>query len=63
MYRLAFIIHFFVSTTLAGSLVIAVLVMGLDTWKPIVAAAVLGYLAGFPVSVFVAKAMMSGTKT
>lgn len=63
MFRLAFIIHFFVSTTLAGSLIVAVLVMGMDTWKPIVAAGLIGYALGLPVAVAVAKSMMSNQKT
>lgn len=62
MARLAFIIHFFVSTTLAGTFVIAVLVMGWDTWKPIVAAGALGYTLGFPAAVLIAKAMIAGSQ-
>lgn len=63
MFRLAFIIHFFVSMTLAGSLVVAVLVMGLDTWKPIVGAGVIGYILGVPIAYMIAKAMVGDQKT
>lgn len=63
MGRLAFIIHFFVSTTLAGIFIIAVLVAGWVTWKPIVAAGVIGYALGIPASVFIARAMMANGKS
>ena len=63
MARLAFIIHFFVSTTLAGALVIAVLVIGWDSWKPIVAAGLIGYALGIPAALLVARSMMANGKS
>jgi hypothetical protein len=55
MLPLMLIIHIFIGSTLAGSAVIAVLVMGYDTITPIVAAALIGFVAGFPVSMAIAK--------
>lgn len=55
MLPLFLIVHIFVGTTLAGSAVVAVLVVGLDTWQPLVLAAILGFLASFPISWIVAR--------
>lgn len=55
MLRLSLILHLFIGSTLAGSAVIAALVMGQDTLKPILIAAALGFFAAFPVSYLVAK--------
>ncbi len=55
MLALTLIIHLFVGATLAGSAVILALVLGLDTLTPILIAAAVGFLVGFPISWFVAK--------
>lgn len=57
MVRLALILHLFIGSTLAGLGVIAALVTGNDTVTVILAAAVLGYVVGYPASWFVAKAL------
>jgi len=55
MLRLGFILHLFIGSTVAGSAIIAALVMGHDTLMPIVAAAALGFVAAFPVTYVVTK--------
>ncbi|ARE85266.1 CTP synthetase [Roseovarius mucosus] len=55
MLRLGLILHLFIGSTLSGSAVIAALVMGQDTLKPILVAALLGFIAAFPVSYIVAR--------
>ncbi|MDE4131805.1 CTP synthetase [Phaeobacter sp. QD34_3] len=55
MYRLAFILHLFIGSTLAGSAVVAALAMGQDTLQPILIAALVGFLAAFPVTWLVAR--------
>lgn len=55
MLRLGLILHLFIGSTLAGSAVIAALVMGQDTLRPILIAALLGFIAAVPVSYIVAK--------
>lgn len=55
MLRLGFILHLFIGTTLAGSAVIAALVMGMDTLRPIVLAALLGFVAALPVTWLVTR--------
>ena len=59
MFRLALILYSFIGTTLAGSLVIFVLVIGRDTLWPILTAAGVGVLLGLPVTWFVARAIMA----
>lgn len=48
--KLFSLMHTLISPTLAGIGVIAVLVMGMDGWKPIVIAAVIGALISFPIA-------------
>jgi len=55
MLRLGFILHLFIGSTLAGSAVVAALVIGQDTLVPILIAAGLGFLAAFPVTYVVTK--------
>jgi hypothetical protein len=57
MLRLASILFSLIATTLAGSAVIAALVIGADTLIPILVAAAIGFVAALPVTYFVAKAM------
>jgi hypothetical protein len=45
----------FLGSTLAGTIVIAALVMGYDSMMQILVAAVVGFVAAFPLSVAVAK--------
>ncbi len=58
MMRLASILYSLISTTVAGSLVIAALTMGYDTLQPILIAAALGFVVSIPVAYFVAKAIV-----
>ncbi len=55
MFRLAAILHLFIGSTLAGSAVVATLVLGHDTLYPILIAAAVGFLASFPVTLLVAR--------
>jgi putative flippase GtrA len=55
MLRLSLILHLFIGSTLAGSAVIAALLIGQDTLRPILIAAALGFIAAFPVSYIVAR--------
>jgi hypothetical protein len=55
MLRLGFILHLFIGSTLAGSAVIAALVMGFDTLRPILIAAALGFVVAVPVTWLVTK--------
>jgi predicted PurR-regulated permease PerM len=50
MLRLGFILHLFIGSTLAGVGVIAALATGYDTLYPILIAALIGFLAAFPVT-------------
>ncbi|MBY6091682.1 CTP synthetase [Maritimibacter alkaliphilus] len=58
MMRLASILFSLISTTLAGTAVIAVLVAGYDTLVPILAAAATGVVLALPVTWIVAKKMV-----
>ncbi len=55
MLRLAFIVHLFVGATIAGSAMVFALTMGMDTLKPLLIAALVGWLVSLPVSWIVAK--------
>jgi hypothetical protein len=55
MFLLALVLHVFIGSTLGGSAVIAFLVLGLDSWQMLLAAAVGGFLLAFPVSYVIAK--------
>ncbi|MEN8739400.1 MAG: CTP synthetase [Phaeobacter gallaeciensis] len=55
MYRLAFILHLFIGSTLAGSAVVAALATGQDSLQLILIAAALGFIAAFPVTWLVAR--------
>ncbi len=55
MLRLASLIYALVGPTLAGSLIVLCLVIGLDTLAPILIAALLGFGAGVPVAWRVAQ--------
>lgn len=57
MLRLGFILHLFIGTTLAGSGVIAALVIGQDTLIPILIAAAIGFVAALPVTWIVTKTL------
>ncbi|MEE4117881.1 MAG: CTP synthetase [Paracoccaceae bacterium] len=59
MLRLAALIFIISGATLAGILIVAALVVGLDTARPIVAAAAIGFLMAIPVSVVVARRLAS----
>jgi hypothetical protein len=61
MLRLASILYSIVATTLSGSFIIASLTMGYDTLTPILVAAGFGAILAFPVSYFVAKAIMANS--
>ncbi|MEW2919359.1 CTP synthetase [Ruegeria sp. ANG10] len=56
MSPLTLILHIFLGSTLAGAAVIAVLAMGYtSSWTTILIAAVVGFVAAFPVSYLVAR--------
>ncbi|MBO9435764.1 CTP synthetase [Ruegeria sp. R13_0] len=55
MLPLMLIVHIFLGSTLAGTAVIAVLVMGYTAVLPIVLAAAVGFVAAFPASYLVAR--------
>lgn len=55
MYRLALILHLFIGSTLAGTAVIAALVLERDSAHAILVAALAGFLVAFPVSWSVAR--------
>lgn len=55
MSPLTLILHIFLGSTLAGCAVIAVLVMGHAAWTTLLIAAVIGFVAAFPVSFLVAR--------
>ncbi|MEP2530728.1 CTP synthetase [Shimia sp.] len=55
MLRLAFVLHLFIGTTLAGIGVVAALASGMDTLTPILVGGGLGYLLSFPATWGVAK--------
>ena len=59
MLRLGLILHLFIGSTVAGSAVIAALVMGQDTLRPILIAALAGFILSFPVTFFVTRAVVS----
>ena len=59
MLRLAFIVHLFVGATLAGSAMVFALTMGWDTLKPLVIAALVGWLVSLPVSWILARKIQS----
>ena len=61
MLRLASILYSIVATTLSGSFIIAALVTGYDTLSPILVATGLGAILAFPVSYFIAKAIMANS--
>lgn len=58
MIRLASTLYSLIGTTLAGSLIVAALVMGYDTLTPILIASAVGFVAAVPVAVGVARAIM-----
>ena len=58
MMRLASILYSLISTTVAGTLVIAALTMGYYTLMPILTAEVIGFVVSLPVAYFVAKAIV-----
>ena len=57
MLRLASILYSLISTTLAGSAVIAVLVAGYGTLTPILVAAAAGGVLAVPVAWYVARSL------
>ena len=55
MLRLAFVLHLFIGSTLAGSAMIVALVSGHDTLAPLLWSALAGFLVAFPVTWVVTK--------
>lgn len=55
MFRLATTLFSIISTTLMGTAIVAMLVMGFDTLRPILIAAIVGFVLALPISWFVAK--------
>lgn len=59
MLRLTSLIYPIVGTALAGTCVTAALVMGASDWGPILGAACIGALAALPVSLVVARKLVT----
>ncbi|MBB94412.1 MAG: CTP synthetase [Rhodobacteraceae bacterium] len=57
MLALTLIVHIFTGSTLAGSAIVLALVMGYTTGAPIIAAGLIGFLAAFPLSWLIARAI------
>ncbi len=57
MLRLAGILYSLISTSLAGTFIIAVLVAGYGTLTPILAAALVGFVLALPATWLVTKAI------
>lgn len=55
MFRLASLLYSLISTSLAGSFIIAVLVAGYGTLTPILIAAAAGFVLALPISWLVAR--------
>ena len=55
MLRLASMLYSLIGTTLAGTAIIAALVMGQDTLQPILVAAIVGFVAALPVTYVIAR--------
>ncbi|MEH7828374.1 CTP synthetase [Gemmobacter denitrificans] len=55
MSRLMMVVFSMASTALMGAAIVVALTMGMDTLKPIVIAAAIGFVAALPVSWFVAR--------
>ncbi|WP_116130955.1 CTP synthetase [Tropicimonas sp. IMCC34043] len=55
MYRLAMLLFLVIGASMAGILIVAVLVAGMDTKTPILVAAILGFALAVPVSWIVAQ--------
>ncbi|SCM66873.1 CTP synthetase [Donghicola eburneus] len=55
MFRLATTLFSLISTTLMGTFIVVVLVMGYDTLVPILIASAVGFVAALPISWFIAK--------
>lgn len=49
------LIYIFVSATLAGSLMVAALTVGMDTMMPLIYAAIAGFVVAVPIAWVVAK--------
>ncbi len=55
MTRLMMVLFSIISTSLMGAAIVVALTMGLDTLRPILGAAAIGFVAAIPVSWFVAR--------
>lgn len=62
MARLSAILFAMIATTFMGIGVVAVLTMGLDTWKPIVLAAAVGFVLSIPASWLVSRQILAATR-
>jgi hypothetical protein len=57
MLRLGLILHLFIGSTIAGSAIVAVLVMRMDTLIPILIATAVGFIGSVPITYWVTKAL------
>lgn len=57
MLRLGFILHLFIGATLSGTAVIAALVLGFVTAQALALAVLIGFIAAFPVTYIVTRAL------
>ncbi|MGF1446512.1 MAG: CTP synthetase [Pikeienuella sp.] len=58
MFRLAALIYAMTGPTLAGILIVAALVTGLDTLRPILIAAAVGFVVAIPLAWVITKELM-----
>lgn len=59
MLRLASLLYSVIGVTLAGTFIIAALVAGLDTARPIIAAAAIGFALAIPATWLIARAIFA----
>ncbi|MCK0119184.1 CTP synthetase [Loktanella sp. F6476L] len=62
MFRLATMLYAMIATTLAGSLIVAALVAGYDTWLQLIVAACIGAVLAVPASFYIAQAIVKNAK-
>ena len=62
MIRLAMLLFSLISTTLMGTAIVVVLVIGYGTLQPIILAAALGFVVAMPVSWIIARSLY-GTRS
>lgn len=62
MFRLALLLFSVIGTALAGSGIVVVLAMGLDTLQPVVVSALIGLLLAVPITWIVARRIVGAAR-